>query len=175
MNIFVAIGRCTELKRDMTKGGTMVVRFGLAETAWNYSTKQEQVNFHNLVGYGKIADRLDRYVKKGDKICVIGVQTVRTYSSAAGESKKMVETVISEFEFCENRNMVKQRDFYKSKASESAAMFALMKEQAPEAAEALERSLPDSEKLAEAVKKATEALEKEWLDSGKLNETAKIS
>ena len=81
--------------------GTHVSRFSLAT---NYSwqdaktkVKKEAVDFHNLVAWGKLADILQQYVKKGSKLYVEGRLHTRQYVGKDGQKKSAPEIVADNF------------------------------------------------------------------------------
>ena len=75
-----------------------IAKFSLA-TREGYKKDGEWVNtsqWHNLVGWNKIADQIFTLVKKGKKLSVIGKINYRHYDDKEG--KKQTETQIIVFE-----------------------------------------------------------------------------
>lgn len=138
MNSFNITGRIsTEIKADMTKNGTPTVKFGFAENAWDASKKQEKTNFFDIVAYGKIAERLQHYAKKGDKISLIGSLNVESFKTPEGKNRYSHTVVIERFEFCEPRYVPKQLAYYREKAVEHLAKWKLLQKTNPEAAKSI--------------------------------------
>jgi len=53
--------------------------------------KQENTEWHNLVVFGKLADVVTKYVKKGDKIYVEGSITTRKWEDKEGNTRYNTE------------------------------------------------------------------------------------
>jgi single-strand DNA-binding protein len=49
--------------------------------------KQENTEWHNLVVFGKLADVVTKYVKKGDKLYVEGSITTRKWEDKEGNTR----------------------------------------------------------------------------------------
>jgi single-strand DNA-binding protein len=83
--------------------GQQVASFALA-TNRTYTdkngAKQEAVEFHNIVAFGRQADVLAQYMKKGRPIFVEGrIQTRSWDDKTSGEKKYRTEIVIENFQF----------------------------------------------------------------------------
>ena len=53
--------------------------------------KQEKTEWHNLVVFGKLADVVSKYVKKGDKLYVEGSITTRKWEDKEGNTRYNTE------------------------------------------------------------------------------------
>lgn len=83
--------------------GQQVASFALA-TNRTYTdkagAKQEQTEFHNIVAFGRTAEVIAQYLKKGKPIFVEGrIQTRSWDDKATGEKKYRTEIVIDSFQF----------------------------------------------------------------------------
>lgn len=83
--------------------GQQVASFALA-TNRTYKNKdgekQEAVEFHNIVAFGKQADLIGQYMKKGRPIFVEGrIQTRSWDDKTSGDKKYRTEIVIESFQF----------------------------------------------------------------------------
>ena len=83
--------------------GQQVASFALA-TNRTYTdkngSKQEAVEFHNIVAFGRQADVIAQYLKKGRPIFVEGrIQTRSWDDKSSGEKKYRTEIVIENFQF----------------------------------------------------------------------------
>lgn len=58
--------------------------------------KVEEVQWHNLVAYGKTAEIMQKYVQKGKEIAVEGKLIYRTYDGIDGQKKYITEVRIEE-------------------------------------------------------------------------------
>ncbi len=83
--------------------GQQVASFALA-TNRTYKdkdgAKQEQVEFHNVVAFGRQAEVIAQYMKKGKAVFIDGrIQTRSWDDKASGEKKYRTEIVIDNFQF----------------------------------------------------------------------------
>jgi single-strand DNA-binding protein len=91
------IGRLTrDPEVRTTPNGANVVSFSIA-TNFNWTNqqgqKQEQVEFHNIVAWRKLADIIGQYLKKGSKIYVEGRLQTRTWDGNDGQKRNRTEIV----------------------------------------------------------------------------------
>jgi single-strand DNA-binding protein len=56
--------------------------------------KQEKTEWHNLVVFGKLADTVAKYVKKGDKLYVEGSITTRKWEDKEGNTRYTTEVKV---------------------------------------------------------------------------------
>src|SRR5271166_526394 len=89
------VGKDPEIRS--TGGGTPVANFGLATSE---RTKDQQGNWtdktewHNLVAYGKVAEIIRDYVKKGHKLFVEGRLQTRNWEDKEHPGRKVYRTEI---------------------------------------------------------------------------------
>ncbi len=77
--------------------GQSVCSFGLATNrSWNDNTgkRQEQVEFHSLVAWGKLAEICGQYLAKGRKIYVEGRLQTREWEAQDGAKRTRTEIII---------------------------------------------------------------------------------
>lgn len=83
--------------------GIKVVSFSLATNrTWKDQAgkKQEATEFHNIVAFGKLAELIAQYSKKGSSLYVEGRLQTRSWEDKAnGEKKYRTEIVIESFQF----------------------------------------------------------------------------
>ena len=82
-----------------TPQGTAVCTFGLATNRdWKTETgeKKEDVEFHNLVAWGKLAEICSNLLKKGRKTYVEGRLSTRSWQGQDGAQKQRTEIVITD-------------------------------------------------------------------------------
>jgi single-strand DNA-binding protein len=81
-----------------TPKGTAVMDFGLATNRdWvSDGERQESVEFHNIVVWGKLAELCDRMLQKGSKVYVEGRLQTSDWETDAGEKRYKTEVVINE-------------------------------------------------------------------------------
>lgn len=79
-----------------TAGGQSVVNFGLA-TNRRYTDKNgqqvDQAEFHNIVAWGKLADIVAQYLKKGRRVYVEGRLQTRDWEAQDGSKRRTTEIV----------------------------------------------------------------------------------
>jgi len=81
--------------------GQQVATFGLA-TNRSFRNKegqqQEQTEFHNIVAFGRTAEVMGQYLKKGRAVFVEGRMQTRSWE-AEGQKKYRTEIVVDNFQF----------------------------------------------------------------------------
>ena len=71
--------------------------------------KQEDVEYHNVVSFGKQAETIAKYMLKGHQLMIEGRLKTRTWEDK--ENKKKVyrtEIIVENFQFGNNKNIKKQ-------------------------------------------------------------------
>ena len=63
----------------------------------------ETTDWFDCVSWGKNADVIEQYVKKGDRIGITGTLQTRSFETANGEKRKVVEVLIERLEFLSDR------------------------------------------------------------------------
>jgi single-strand DNA-binding protein len=58
--------------------------------------KVEQTEWHKVIAWGKTAEIIEKYVKKGLQIAVEGKLTHRSYDDKNGEKRYITEVVVNE-------------------------------------------------------------------------------
>lgn len=102
LNKVILIGNLTrdpELKA--LPSGIKVVNFALATNrVWKDKVKgkQEEVTFHNIVGFGQTAENVAQYMKKGSSILIEGRIVTRSWEKD-GEKKYKTEVVMESCQF----------------------------------------------------------------------------
>lgn len=100
LNKVLLIGNLTrDPEMRYTPQGTAVCTFGLATNrSWNTDSgeKKEDVEFHNLVAWGKLAEICSSLLKKGRKVYVEGRLSTRSWQGQDGAQKQRTEVVITD-------------------------------------------------------------------------------
>ena len=96
------IGRITkDPEMKALPSGTPVVKFGLA-TNRVYKTKEgekkEMAQFHNCVAFGKLAEIIGQWVKKGQEVYADGRIEYRSWDKKDGTKGYATEIVIENFQ-----------------------------------------------------------------------------
>lgn len=82
-----------------TPQGTAVCTFGIAtNSSWTTDAgeKKENVEFHNIVAWNKLAEICAQLLKKGKKAYVEGRLATRSWQGTDGTQKQRTEVVISD-------------------------------------------------------------------------------
>ena len=98
------LGGDPELK--YTPSGTANVTFNLATNrAWKDKdgNKQEVVNWTRCVAWGKLAEIIGEWLKKGSKVYIEGRLETRSYDDKDGQKKYITEVVASDMEMLGNK------------------------------------------------------------------------
>ena len=94
-NIVVVIGRLkrdTELKH--TSNEKAVCNFSIANNGF-----KDDVNFLNVVAWGKTAEICNKYLNKGSQVCIEGRLSQRSYDNKDGNKVNVVEIVANNVQF----------------------------------------------------------------------------
>ncbi len=59
----------------------------------------EQTQWHNVIAWGKLADLVSDYLKKGSEICMEGKLGYRNYEDKEGKKQYVTEIVMHEVHF----------------------------------------------------------------------------
>ncbi len=103
LNKVTIIGNLTrdpELKALPT--GTKVASLSIATNrTWKDAggTKKEAVEFHNIVAFGKQAEVITQYCKKGAQLLVEGRLQTRSWDATDGSKKYRTEILLETFQF----------------------------------------------------------------------------
>ncbi len=96
------VGRVTanpELR--MTPGGQAVVHMGVATNRiWTdrEGAKQEEVEFHNVVLWGKQAEVANQFLQKGSTVLIEGRLHTRTWTDKDGQQRRATEIVCDQMQ-----------------------------------------------------------------------------
>lgn len=93
------VGKDPEIRE--IDGNVRVARFSLATSTGGYTTAEgkevaEQTQWHNVVAWRRLADIVDRYVRKGDRLVVIGQIQYSRYEGKDGGTTYYTDIVASD-------------------------------------------------------------------------------
>ncbi len=101
LNKVMLIGNLTrDAVVKFTSSGTAVATFAIATNrSWTTAEGQlkEDVQYHNIVAWAKLADLVGKLLHKGKKVYVEGRLTTRKYTDKAGIERYMTEIVMDDF------------------------------------------------------------------------------
>jgi single-strand DNA-binding protein len=91
------LGSDPEIKE--ISGGKKIAKWSLA-TNESYRTAEgetkKETQWHNIVAWGKLAEIAEKYLQKGQEICVEGKLTNRSYEDKNGETRYFTEIVAND-------------------------------------------------------------------------------
>src|SRR6266487_2740776 len=100
-------GRAPEIRA--TNDGMQVASFSLAVSTWTRetegvanakakATKEGEPIWLRIVAFGKLAETVEKFVKKGSQVLVAGRLSVREYTTKEGKEKTSVEIIAQSIE-----------------------------------------------------------------------------
>ena len=95
-----------------TTSGLSVCKFTVAvQRRFKNENGESEADFINIVTWRKLADNCNKYLRKGNKVCVTGVIQTRTYDAQDGTKRYITEIIADDIEFLtaskENENKPK--------------------------------------------------------------------
>ncbi len=106
MNKVIQIGRTTkDIDFSTNNNGTAVARFTIAvDRKYKNQDGEKETDFLNCVAFGNVAERINKYVKKGHKIGIEGEIRTGSYENEKGEKRYSFGIQVNEVEFLEKKN-----------------------------------------------------------------------
>lgn len=107
MNRVILMGRLVrdpEIRYSQVEKSTAVARFSLAVDRKFKQEGQPTADFINCLAFGKRAEFLERYCKKGTKLVVEGSWQTGSYTNKDGQKVYTNECLIENCEFAESKN-----------------------------------------------------------------------
>lgn len=105
MNQVILVGRLTkdpEIKYG--NNGATITRFSVAVDR-RYSKEGEQsADFINCVSFGKTAEFIEKYFKKGNRIAIVGRIQTGSYKKQDGTTVYTTDVIVENVEFVESKN-----------------------------------------------------------------------
>ena len=89
-----------------TPSGSAVCSFGIATNrSWTTDSgeKREEVDFHNIVAWRKLAELCSQFLGKGRKVYVEGRLSTRSWTGQDGQQKTRTEVVIDDMILLDNK------------------------------------------------------------------------
>lgn len=102
INKVLIIGRLTrDIEIKTTSGGSLIGKFSLASNRKEKSgdTWTDKPGFFDCVAFGKSAETLRKYTKKGSKLCVDGSLRWSSWEGTDGKKASKVEIAVESFQF----------------------------------------------------------------------------
>ncbi len=92
------LGKDVEIKEF--KNGSSIAMVSIATKEIYQNAKGEKVvdvQWHSLVGWGKLAEMMQVFFKKGKEVAVQGRLTHRTFEDKEGKARFISEIIVSDF------------------------------------------------------------------------------
>lgn len=105
INKVILGGRLTatpELKT--TQSGKSVCSFSLAVN--RRVSQEQQADFINCTAWGKTAEFISKYFRKGSSLCIVGNIQVRNWQDQNGNKRYATEVIVDEALFVDGKNEV---------------------------------------------------------------------
>ena len=86
--------------------GNKLAKFALATNESYRNGKGERISetqWHNLVAWGKTAEIVEKFIKKGKEVGITGKLTTRNYDTEDGQKRYLTEIVIQEIVLLGNK------------------------------------------------------------------------
>lgn len=109
MNKVFLIGNVTrDPELSETNSGVAVCRLGLAVNR-RFSSNDE-TDFFNITAWRQLAERVAKYVKKGNKVAITGSIQMRNYEDSTGQKRTAVDIIADDVEFLTPKNASSSAD-----------------------------------------------------------------
>src|SRR5690625_757288 len=107
INNVTLVGRLTrDVDLRYTPNGKAVANFGLAvNRPFKNSNGENEADFINCQAWGKTAENLANYMKKGSQIGVVGRIQTRSYENNEGRTIYVTEVVTENIQFLESKKV----------------------------------------------------------------------
>ncbi|MBE6006630.1 MAG: single-stranded DNA-binding protein [Sarcina sp.] len=109
MNKVILMGRLTrdpEVRYTQGENSLCIANFSIAvDRRFNRNNQDGQTaDFINIVAFGKLAEHVEKYYRKGLKTALTGRIQTRNYTNREGQKVYVTEVVAEELEFAESKN-----------------------------------------------------------------------
>lgn len=104
MNKCIFMGRlCSDPETRVSQGGMTVTRFRMAVDRPRTSD-EKKADFINVIAFGKQAETIDRYVRKGQRLLVATHVQTDAYTNREGRKIYTTDFAVESFNFLESAN-----------------------------------------------------------------------
>ena len=107
MNKVIMMGRLTkdpEIRYGQGSGNSVVGTFSIAVDRRFKRDGEPEADFFNCVTFGKTAEFLEKYVKKGTKVVIDGRLQNDSYTNQNGVKITTTKVIVETMEFAESKN-----------------------------------------------------------------------
>jgi single-strand DNA-binding protein len=118
MNKVILMGRLTrDPEVSSSASGTTFARFSIAVDRRFKREGEPEADFFNCTAFGKTAEFVERYLKKGTKVVTTGRLQNNNYTNKEGQKVYDVRIMVEEIEFAESKNASSDGGSYNSGSS----------------------------------------------------------
>ena len=104
MNKVIEIGRLTKDPEITTStSGTTFARFSIAVDRRFKKEGEPDADFFNCTAFGKTAEFIEKWIKKGIKVAIIGRLQNNNYTNKEGQKVYDIRIMVEEIEFAESK------------------------------------------------------------------------
>ena len=105
MNKVIEMGRLTrDPEVSSSTSGTTFARFSIAVDRKFKKEGEPDADFFNCSAFGKNAEFIEKYMKKGTKVCLSGRLQNNNYTNKDGQKVYDVRIMVEEIDFAESKN-----------------------------------------------------------------------
>lgn len=108
MNKVILMGRITrdaEIRYTQGEKSTAIARFSLAvDRRFKKDNDEQNTDFISCIAFGKIAEFLEKFGRKGTKFVVDGRIQTGSYNNKGGQKVYTTDVVVENIEFAESKN-----------------------------------------------------------------------
>lgn len=107
MNKVILMGRLArdpEVRYTQGENPLCIARFTLAVDRRFKKEGEQSADFISCVSFGKTAETISKYLKKGSKICASGRIQTGNYTNKEGAKVYTTDIVVEEFDFAESKS-----------------------------------------------------------------------
>lgn len=108
MNKVILMGRITrdaEIRYTQGEKSTAIARFSLAvDRRFKKNNDEQNTDFISCIAFGKIAEFLEKFGRKGTKFVVDGRIQTGSYNNKDGQKVYTTDVVVENIEFAESKN-----------------------------------------------------------------------
>ena len=95
-----------DIELNATPNGKSYIMFTIAcDNGKDENGEKRDADFVNCVAWGKRAETISEYVKKGNRFSVVGSFKTDKYETSSGETRYRSYCLVSEFEFLESKRL----------------------------------------------------------------------
>lgn len=123
MNVVVLVGRLTrdpDIRYTNEAEPRCIARFTLAVDRGYKKDGQQAADFIGCTVFGKAAEVVEQYVRKGTKICLEGRIQTGSYTDRDGKKIYTTDVIANHWEFAESRKAQEAAESEPKKATQAA-------------------------------------------------------